>query len=84
MREEARLVQSSSEESLPEDDEQSVTEGEGPVGGARSEVGRFLSAEDEGGVKNFVVDFVAQRLVPHLEAVLKNLNEWVSPSIIYI
>ena len=53
-------------------------------GGERGEgrtVGRYLSAEDENVVRNFVSEFVGQRLVPHLEAVLKNLNEWVSPSL---
>ena len=48
---------------------------------APDDVGQFLSAEDETRMRNFVTEFVAQRLVPHLEAVLKNLNEWVSPSI---
>ena len=51
---------------------------------APDDVGQFLSAEDETRVRNFVTEFVAQRLVPHLEAVLKNLNEWVSPSTIAI
>ena len=50
---------------------------EGVSGG--SDAGQFLSAEDEDGVRNFVNEFVAQRLVPHMEAVLKNLNEWVCP-----
>lgn len=40
-------------------------------------VGTYLSAEDENVLRNFVSEFVGQKLVPHLEAVLKNLNEWV-------
>ena len=42
-------------------------------------MGSYLSADDEEIVRAFVSEFVGQRLVPHLEAVLKNLNEWVSP-----
>ena len=89
MREEAKLVQSSSEESVTETNEyekmeERWEEGEmgerGREGGGRAQddVGQCLSAEDETRVRNFVTEFVAQRLVPHLEAVLKNLNEWVS------
>ena len=44
-------------------------------------VGEFLSAEDESSVRNFVLDFVGQKLLPHLEAVVRNLNEWVSLSL---
>ena len=96
VREEAKLVQSSSEESVTGTNENEMEREEGEeeeVGGeegggrgrregggrAQDEVGRLLSAEDESRVKSFVTEFVGQRLVPHLEAVLKNLNEWVSP-----
>lgn len=90
VREEARLEQSSSEESLAEDEQEEEEEekvgggGEGRgankvVGTTQKDVGRCLSVEDEGRVRSFVTEFVAQRLVPHLEAVLKNLNEWVGP-----
>ena len=40
-------------------------------------VGLCLSLEDHHQLKAFVQEFVGQRLLPHLEAVLKNLNEWV-------
>ncbi|CAI8014074.1 Trafficking protein particle complex subunit 8 [Geodia barretti] len=91
VREEAKLVQSSSEDSITEMNENKDKRGEGEEregeerGGERREggrtapddVGQFLSAEDETRMRNFVTEFVAQRLVPHLEAVLKNLNEWL-------
>ena len=41
-------------------------------------VGECLSAEDEDTARSFVSEFVGQRLVPHLESVMRNLNEWVS------
>lgn len=79
VREEATLEQSSSEESLPESNQNSSSPIlEGKVSRGRS-VGSYLSADDEEIVRAFVSEFVGQRLVPHLEAVLKNLNEWVSP-----
>ena len=82
------MESSSEEESLPETNEQGLEResegggGEVKEGGVRGkgDVGKHLSAEDEGRVRNFVAEFVGQRLVPHLEAVLKNLNEWVGPS----
>ena len=40
-------------------------------------VGLCLSLEDHNRLRAFVQEFVGQRLLPHLEAVLKNLNEWV-------
>ena len=86
-------MHSSSEESLSDSNHRSSSPvvlleetgggGEGKVVGGRGRsVGRFLSTGDESVIRNFVAEFVGQRLVPHLEAVLKNLNEWVSPSII--
>lgn len=47
--------------------------------GGRSSVlaGLCLSLEDHNRLRAFVHEFVGQRLLPHLEAVLKNLNEWV-------
>ena len=85
-------MQSSSEESLSEVNQHSYspilssTEKGGSDGktvqgrgtGRGKGVGKCLSAEDEDVVRSFVSEFVGQRLVPHLEAVLKNLNEWVS------
>ena len=40
--------------------------------------GRFLSEGDHRSIRNFVMDLVSKRLLPHLNEVLKNLNEWVS------
>lgn len=55
-----------------------MQKGGNKVAGVRGKaVGNHLSAEDETIVRNFVSEFVGQKLIPHLEAVLKNLNEWV-------
>ena len=40
--------------------------------------GRCLSEDDHRNLRNFVIDLVAKKLLPHLNEVLKNLNEWVS------
>lgn len=42
-----------------------------------SGVGQCLTLEDHNALRSFVQEFVGQRLLPHLEAALKNLNEWV-------
>lgn len=56
-----------------------MQKGGNKVTGVRGKaVANHLSAEDESVVRNFVSEFVGQKLIPHLEAVLKNLNEWVS------
>ena len=88
VREEATLEQSSSEDSLAEVNQHSSPillneEKEGmdekiKAGGRVKGVGECLSAEDEDIVRSFVSEFVGQRLVPHLESVMRNLNEWVS------
>ena len=54
------------------------------VGGKGRLVGDYLSSEDEGVLRSFVSEFAGQRLVPHLEAVLKNLNEWVSSTYVHM
>ena len=46
-------------------------------GGSSSSVGQCLSLEDHNRLRMFVQEFVGLKLLPHLEAVLKNLNEWV-------
>ena len=88
VREEATLEQSSSEDSLADLNQHSSPillneEKEGrdekvKGGGRVKGVGECLSAEDEDTVRSFVSEFVGQRLVPHLESVMRNLNEWVS------
>lgn len=45
---------------------------------AGGQYGRCLSEEDHRNIRNFVIDLVSKRLLPHLNEVLKNLNEWVS------
>ena len=40
--------------------------------------GKCLSEEDHRNLRNFVIDLVSKRLLPHLNEVLKSLNEWVS------
>lgn len=40
--------------------------------------GQCLSEEDHRNLRNFILDLVTKRLLPHLNEVLKNLNEWVS------
>ena len=42
--------------------------------------GRCLSEDDHRNLRNFVIDLVSKKLLPHLNEVLKNLNEWVSGS----
>ena len=39
--------------------------------------GQCLSEDDHRNIRNFVMDLVARRLLPHLNEVLRNLNEWV-------
>lgn len=46
-------------------------------GNSSSSLGQCLNLEDHNRLRTFVQEFVGQRLLPHLEAVLKNLNEWV-------
>ena len=88
VREEARLVESGSEESLPEVNQSYSSSSSGHVtgglgwsqveGGAKPQaVGECLSADDENSVENFMSEFVGHKLLPHLEAVVRNLNEWV-------
>ena len=50
--------------------------GEGGEGG-RVKVGHCLSLEDHNQLRAFTQEFVAERLLPHLETVLKSLNDWV-------
>lgn len=40
--------------------------------------GRCLSEEDHRIIKAFITDLVTKKLLPHLNEVLKSLNEWVS------
>ena len=39
--------------------------------------GQCLSEDDHRNIRNFVMDLVARRLLPHFNEVLRNLNEWV-------
>jgi hypothetical protein len=45
---------------------------------AQGHYGLCLSDVDHRNIRNFVMDLVLKRLLPHLNEVLKNLNEWVS------
>lgn len=49
----------------------------GEMGGG-VQYGCCLSEEDHRSLKGFVIDLVTKKLLPHLNEVLKNLNEWVS------
>ncbi len=50
----------------------------GGRGGGAVQYGRCLSEDDQRNLRNFVIDLVSKKLLPHLNEVLKNLNEWVS------
>ena len=51
---------------------------EGASEGVEFRYGRCLTEEDHRAIRNFVLDLVSKKLLPHLNEVLKNLNEWVS------
>ena len=53
----------------------------GGVGREGVSYGRCLSEDDHRNLRNFVIDLVSKKLLPHLNEVLKNLNEWVSMSV---
>ena len=53
-----------------------LAEGEGQEGGV-AQYGRYLSEGDHRSIRRFVLELVAKRLLPHLNEVLRNLNEWV-------
>ena len=40
--------------------------------------GQCLNEEDHHRLRNFVMELVTRKLLPHLNEVLKNLNEWVN------
>ena len=44
--------------------------------------GQCLNEEDHHRLRNFVMELVTRKLLPHLNEVLKNLNEWVSVQIL--
>ena len=51
--------------------------GEGDRGGESVKIGQCMSLEDQNNLRSFVRDF-SGRILPHLEAVLKKINESVS------
>ena len=58
--------------------EELLNSGNGRGRGGVAQYGRCLSEDDHRNLRNFVIDLVSKKLLPHLNEVLKNLNEWVS------
>lgn len=70
-----RTPNSSFDHALQNDESSSVVR---PGGIGAGHYGQCLSEADHRSIRNFVMDFVIKKLLPHLNEVLRNLNEWVS------